>query len=289
MNRIKTIAVIGATGMLGAPVTNILKKEGFAVTAVVRDPAKGSNRLVQNIHIQKGDLRDKSTLKHAFENVDYIYLSLSTDHSEKNEDFKTEINGLKNVIQAAEESGVKRIGMLSSLVKDYDGIDWWVFDIKRKACKILLDCDIPATIFYPSNFYENLAVLQMKGNRLFLAGDQVTKSWWIGTKDYGKQVAAAFRQEHTENREYPVQGTEPYNFEEAADLFIKHYKPVNLKKSKTPLWILKTLKPFSPKIDFQYNILYAINHYRETFLSEQTWEDLGKPQQTLAEFAESFS
>jgi len=289
MSRLKSIAVIGATGMLGTPVTNILKKEGFVVTALVRDPAKGNNRLEQSIHIQKGDLKDKSVLKHAFENAECVYLSLSTSPYEKNKEFKTELDGLRNVIQAAEETGVKRIGMLSSLVKNYEGTDWWVFDIKREACRILLECNIPATIFYPSNFYENLSELQMKGNRILLAGEQVTKSWWIGTSDYGRQVAAAFRQEHTENREYAVQGTQSYNFEEAADIFIKHYQPANLKKTKIPLWILKVLTPFSKKIDFDYHILYSINHFDESFQSEKTWKELGRPKQSLADFAATFS
>lgn len=288
MKAIRSIAVIGATGMLGRPVTHILKKNGFSVTAVVRDMSKAQRTLNADVYLQKGNLQDVQSLQTAFRDVDYVYLSLSTSPYEKDADFKTEIDGVENVIEAARRTRIKRIGFLSSLVKDYSDNHWWIFDIKREAVRLLLESDIPSTIFYPSNFYENLSGLQMSGNKLFLAGNQVTKSWWIGSQDYGNQVTQAFLQDHDENREYPAQGPQPFNFEEAADEFIKHYKKAQLKKLKIPLWPLQMLKPFSKKIDFQYHIINAINHYDEPFCSEKTWDDLGKPQQTLGDFAGKF-
>lgn len=287
MNTIQTIAVVGATGMLGAHVTKILKNQGYSVTAVVRDMQKAQRKLGAGTYLSKGNLQDKSSLRTAFTDVDFVYLSLSTTPGEKDNDFKTEIDGVRNVIEAAKSARVKRIGHLSSLVKNYKDTGWWVFDVKEEACRILKEADIPVTIFYPSNFFENLSELQLKGNRLMLAGDQVTKSWWIGTKDYGMQVANAFRKDrdHNEDREYTIQGPEPYNMEEAADEFIKHHPNPNLRKFKAPLGGFKLLKPFSAKIDFQYNILYAINHYDEQFQSDDTWEKLGKPEQSLAKWA----
>jgi len=288
---IRSIAVIGATGMLGAPVTKALKKESFSVTAVVRDMQKAQRKLGSGFYLSKADLQDKNSLRTAFADVDYVYLSLSTAPDEKNSTFKTEIDGLQNVIDAAISARVKRIGMLSSLVKNYDGFDWWVFDIKNRACQMLLQADIPATIFYPSNFFENLTELQLKGNRVLLAGDQSTKSWWISAGDYGRQVAESFRinSDHTGNREYTIQGPEPFSMEEAADEFIRHCSGKQLKKAKAPMWIFKLLKPFSAGLDFQYHILTAINNYDETFQSEKTWDTLGKPEITLAEWAENQS
>jgi len=287
MNTIQTVAVVGATGMLGAPVTKVLKKEGFSVTAVVRDLQKAQRKIGAGTHLFKGDLRDRGSLRTAFTDIDYVYLSLSTTPDENNSSFKTEIDGLQNAIEAAKSARVKRIGFLSSLVKDFSESDWWVFDIKNEACRILKEADIPVTIFYPSSFYENLVHLQMKGNRVMLAGEQKTKSWWISASDYGKQVANAFRadREKMEDFEYSVQGLEPYNMEEAADVFIEHHPNPKLKKSKAPLGLFKLIKPLSSTIDFQYNILYAINHYDEKFQSEDTWKKLGKPEETLAQWA----
>jgi len=287
MKKIQTIAVIGATGMLGRHTTNLLSNQNYSVTAVVRNMLKGQRLLNQKVHLQKGDLRDSVSLHTALRDVDYLYLSLSTTPDEKNSDFKAEIDGLKNVIDAAKKAKIKRIGFLSSLVKDYEGIDWWVFDIKREAVRLLLECDIPATIFYPSNFFENLSELQMRDNRIVLAGYQKTKSWWISAEDYSLQVAEAFRQEHNENREYTVQGPEPMNMDEAIDQFIENYPGQKLNKMRAPMWAFKLLKPFSKTLDFHYHILEAINNYDEEFKSEPTWNDLGKPRLSLKEWAQN--
>lgn len=283
------IVVIGATGMLGSRVTRILHQQGFTVIAAVRNPDKA--RLMpqlNDIQIVHADLKDPKTLESALTGADYLYLNLSTAPSEKRSAFKTEIDGVKNVIHASGKCGIKRIGFLSSLVKDYDASNWWVFDIKRQAVELLLHSGIPVTVFYPSNFFENLTELQMKGNKILIAGRQETQSWWIGTDDFGKQVAAAFLQQHDENREYPVQGLESFSMDEAADEFIAHYKPMDLKKLRTPMWVFKMLKPFSKTIHFQYKILDAINHYDEQFQSEKTWKELGKPQMKLSDYARSF-
>ncbi len=285
MKVIRQVAVVGATGMLGKHVTNRLVQQGYSVTAVVRNMLKGQQLLNSKVHLQKGDLSDPGSLLTAFRDVDYLYLNLSTGPYEKDADFRTEIEGLKNAIKAAKQAQIKRIAYLSSLVKDYEGNGWWVFDYKREAVRILREADIPVTIFYPSNFYENLAELQIRGNRVLLAGEQTTKSCWIGTEDYARMVGEAFRQQHDEDREYAVQGPEAMNMDEAIDLFIQNYSSKNLKKTRVPMQVFKILKPFSKTLDFQYHILDAINHYDEKFVSERTWDEFGKPQQTLADWA----
>ena len=285
MKVIRQVAVVGATGMLGKHVTNRLVQQGYSVTAVVRNMLKGQQLLNSKVHLQKGDLSDPGSLLTAFRDVDYLYLNLSTGPHEKDADFRTEIEGLKNAIKAAKQARIKRIAYLSSLVKDYEESGWWVFDYKREAVRILREAEIPVTIFYPSSFYENLAELQIRGNRVMLAGHQTTKSWWIGTEDYARMVGEAFRQQHDEDREYAVQGPEPMNMDEAIDLFIQNCSSKNLKKTRVPMQVFKILKPFSKTLDFQYYILDAINNYDEKFVSERTWDELGRPQQTLADWA----
>ncbi|PWN08263.1 SDR family oxidoreductase [Rhodohalobacter mucosus] len=288
MNQSPSIVVIGATGMLGSRVTRVLHENGFDVTAAVRDPEKARKMpQLEGMRITYADLSQPETLETVMAGADYLYINVSTAPDERNASFKTEIDGLSNAIRAAEKAGVQRIGFLSSLVKDYEA-GWWVFDIKRKAVDLLRTCSLPITIFYPSSFFENLTELQLKGNRVLIAGRQETQSWWIGTQDYGKMVAQAFRQDHGENREYTVQGPEPFSMDEAVDEFIDNVTSRNLKKLRTPMWVFRMLKPFSKTIDFQYNILNAINRYDEQFQSEVTWKELGKPKMTLSDFAHSF-
>ena len=288
MDHLPEIVVIGATGMLGSRVTRVLHENGFHVIAAVRNPEKARKMpQLEGIQIKYADLSRPETLESVMSGADFLYLNLSTEPGERSASFKTEIDGLSNAIEAAGKTGIRRIGFLSSLVKDYDS-GWWVFDIKRKAADLLHECALPVTIFYPSSFFENLTELQLKGNRILIAGRQETRSWMIGTEDYGNMVAEAFRQNHNENREYPVQGPEPFSMDEAVDEFIENVSSRKLKKLRTPMWVFKMLKPLSKTIDFQYNILDAINKYDEPFESENTWEELGKPKITLSDYASKF-
>ena len=280
----KKIVVIGATGMLGTPVTVQLSKAGYQVTAMVRNIDKAQKKLPSEINLVRGDLKNVNDLKAAFADQDYIYLSLSTAPNEKNKTFKTEIEGIQNVIHAAAKTGIQRIGYLSSIVKAYNGFDWWVFDIKRMACDLLNSSDIPTTIYKPSNFFVNLTDLLMAGSNMILIGHQQTKSWWLSAHDYGKMVAKSFEVDEG-NQEYTLQGPEPFSFDEAVDLFIEHYPHKKLTKRRIPLWLMKIFGKFSTQADYGWRITEAINQYPEEFKGDETWQKLGKPEITLKEFA----
>lgn len=282
----KKIVVVGATGMLGTPVTKELLKAGYEVSAMVRNMDKAREKLPHDIHLIKGDLSNIEDLQNAFDGHDYVYLSLSTAPNEKNKAFKTEIEGIQNVIHAAKKTGIKRIGYLSSIIRDFDGFDWWLFDIKNLAVDLLKGADIETTIFNPSNFYESLTGQMMVGSNILLVGRQETNCWWISAKDYGQMVATSFEVDEG-NREYTIQGTEPLNFDEAADIFIQNYPHKKLTKRRAPVWFLRMAGFFSSQADFGWRITEAINRYPEKFNGQEAWDKLGKPEMTLKQFAEN--
>ncbi|MDZ7772657.1 MAG: NAD(P)H-binding protein [Balneolaceae bacterium] len=282
---VSSLAVIGATGMLGKHVTRELHRAGFSVRALVRDPGKAKGVLPDEVEVVRADLRRPVTLLEGMKGMDGLYVSISTGPHEQDADFRTQVEGVRNLLDAAAESGVRRIGYLSSMVCKYSDYDWWVFDYQRRACDMLRTSELTTLLFYPSNFYENITELQMSGGRIMLGGSQKTQSWWVGASDYGKQVAAAFRLEDRSDREYVIQGPDAYNWREAAEEFIEHYDARKLKTMWSPLWPFRLMGFFSNTLDFQYQILKAINHYDEKFAAEETWKELGRPQTSLADFA----
>lgn len=56
---------------------------------------------------------------------------------------------------------------------------------------------------------------------------------------------------------------------------------------KAPLAPLKYLGFLNQRMSYAYHICEALNKYPEKFESEKTWNDLGKPSTTLAEYAAS--
>ena len=281
------ILVVGATGMLGKPVVQELLKAEFKVSALVRNVEKAKSELPDQVQLIQGDLKDPGSLKKAFIDQEYVYLNLGSDPSEKEKDFHAESDGLKNILAAAKDVDIKRIGMISSMVQYYEDIIWWLFDIKKKAVSLIRESGLPHYIFYPSSFMESMFFKSRQGNKILLVGKSKYPVYWIAGNDYGIQVANAFKLNPSSNREYIIQGKKGYNIKEAADLFVNSYKKENLKVSNVSLGLIQFLGIFSSKMSYGANISRALNNYEEKFGAKETWNELGEPQITIEEFAAS--
>lgn len=285
MKAVQEISIIGATGMLGKPVTQVLAKEGFEITALVKSVAIAKKVLPHTVKLVEGNLNDKESIRKALSNADAVYLSLSVKPEEGPDDFHPELDGLKLLIETAREVGVKRILYLSSLVKDYQGFDWWVFRLKRTAVQMVRDSGLNYTIFYPSNFMETLSNLNLQGHRLVLSGQQKTRSYWIAAADYCLQLAHALHKRESIGQEYIIQGPVAMTYDEAADEFIRHYRPKKLKKMRIPIGLLTLLGRLNRKVQYGACIMEAINQYDEHSRADKSWKELGQPKTELKQYA----
>ena len=111
--------------------------------------------------------------------------------------------------------------------------------------------------------------------------------YYIAAEDYGKQVARSLKLE-PRYQEYVIQGPQAFTQDEAAEIFVKNYRKEKLSVMRTPISILNFAARFSTTISYGVNILEAMNRYPEKFESQNTWDELGKPNVTLAQFAASF-
>jgi uncharacterized protein YbjT (DUF2867 family) len=282
------ILFIGATGMLGQPVALELLRAGFQLTLLARDVEK-TQKLFPNIRVVKGDVFDQSSLELAMKDHDTVYLNLSVDQSSKKNDRQPEREGINNIIAAAKKTGIKRIAYLSSLIKNYQGMNgfkWWSFELKQAAVDAIKRSGLNYSIFYASTFMECLDKQMLQGSKLMLAGRSEAPMWFIAGKDYGIQVAWALKQAGDANQEYNIQGLEPFTFDQAAKVFCENYKAPT-KPLRAPLATIKVLGLFNQRMNYTYNICEALNKYPEKFESQKTWDELGKPATTLANYAAS--
>ena len=282
------ILFIGASGMLGKPVALELLRAGFKLTLLARDVEK-MQKLFPNTPVVKGDVFDTASLESAMAGQEIVYLNLSVAQSSKKNEPQPEREGIKNIIDAAHKTSVKRIVYLSSLIKNYEGMNgfkWWAFEIKHAAVNAIKKSGLNYSIFYPSTFMECLDKQMLQGSRIMLAGRSEAPMWFIAAKDYGVQVAWAMKKAGDTNQEYVVQGLEPFTSDEAAKVFIENVKS-NIKIMRAPLAPLKYVGIFNQRMNYAYHICEALNKYPEKFESEITWNDLGKPSTTLAEYVAS--
>jgi uncharacterized protein YbjT (DUF2867 family) len=283
------ILFIGASGMLGKPVAAELIGAGFDCTLLGRDPVKLKS-IFPEAKIIQGDILDLQSLQTAMKGMDAVYCNLSVLQSSREKDPQPEREGLDNILIAAKQNGISRIAYISSLVHLYEGMNgfsWWAFRIKQDAVQKIKASGISYTIFYPSTFMETYPYQMMRGNKIAVLGKSIAPMWFIAAADFAKQVRRSFQKTGNDNREYTIQGPAAYTFEEANTIFIAHYSKKKLGLLKAPIWLVKFLGNFVPKFNYGWHICEALNKYPEKFESAKTWEELGKPEITLANYAAS--
>ncbi len=284
----KRVTVFGATGMLGKPVVAQLVEAGFTVTALVRDLEKATLVLPAGVKLIAGNLNNTAAIEKALSDAEIIYISLSVDPASAENDFQSEREGMSNLLAAAKKYPIQRIAYLASIVQEYQGFKWWVFDLKRKAVESIKSTGIPYTLFYPSSFMETIPERFIQGNRINLAGTAKSKNYWIAGQDYAKQVVKSLQITNgPENKEYFIQGPEALTIEEACNQFVQYYPKRKIKIAKAPLGLLKVLGLFSNNFRYVAKIVEAILNYPETFRAESTWKELGKPGITIEHFAKN--
>jgi hypothetical protein len=281
------IAIIGATGMLGQPVTHQFINAGFEVSILVRNAEKAKKLFGTSVQIFKGDLSDIDSIGQFLHGQDQLYLNLSVEPDSGKNDFQPEREGLDNILQAIKNSSLKRIAYLSSLVHFYQGqnnFNWWVFDIKKKAVEKIKGSGVAFSIFYPSMFMECFDKgAYRQGNNIMLAGTSKYKMFLIAGNDYGKQVVNAHLMV-SGNHEYIIQGQEGYIADDAAKFYIDNYHKTKVKIMKMPISIMKFFGMFTNKFNYGAHIVDALNNYPEKFEAEKTWQDLGKPQTKFIDY-----
>ncbi len=285
----KRIAVIGATGLLGAPVTTELIRAGFAVTILAKDEAPARAKFGEGPTYVAGDLRDPAALTRLLTNQDGLYMSLSVKPDSAESDYQPEREGIRAVLAVARQVGLPRIGYLAGLVQRYqgtDGFDWWVYELKNQALASIRQSGIPYFLYHASSFMDNFDRGSLKdGDSLKWAGESTQAMHHLAAADMGKQIANSFKLLTTESREYVMQGPEAFTMAQAAHEFIAHYPKQKLTFSNPPLALLKAGGVFSHALDYVAHLSESMNNYPEPFAAQPTWDELGRPTLTLAQYA----
>lgn len=288
MTTIKKIAVIGATGRLGAPVTAELAKS-FQVRAIVRSPEKAQAMLPPHIEIVQGNLRDVDGLRAALGGIDAIYLNLATETANLDLPFYEEREGVENLLTAVEGLNIQyiaKIGALGAYPPALKSLRYNMVPniIRMEGHKMIADSGIPHTFFAPTHFMELLPNM-IDRSALQWIGNTKINIYWITVSDYAQQVVKAFENPESMPEHCAVQGPEAIPVRQAMKRFVASYDPT-LKIRIAPLWVIKLIGLFNPKMKFVAHLFEYFGNHEDPFYAEQTWQKLGKPKTTLEMFAQ---
>ncbi|MDP2728629.1 MAG: NAD-dependent epimerase/dehydratase family protein, partial [Dehalococcoidia bacterium] len=112
------VLVTGATGFLGSNLVRELLGDGEEVRALVRVGSNLANLSGLEVELVAGDLWDRSSLMQAAQGCCVVY-HVAALYSERDEDvpaiYRTNVDGTRNVLEAARRAGVERLVYTSTI------------------------------------------------------------------------------------------------------------------------------------------------------------------------------
>ncbi len=109
---VRTIAVFGATGRTGKPVTELALKKGYRVRALVRTPSKLAID-DPNLTVIQGDLTDAAKVEETVRGTDAVLLLAGMSPSVRKPAGLRE-SAARNVVTAMKAAGVRRLIRLTN-------------------------------------------------------------------------------------------------------------------------------------------------------------------------------
>lgn len=109
--------VTGATGFIGSHIAERLKKDGEDVIALVRKTSNTKFLSSIGVNFAYGDINDIDSVRNAMKEIDIVYHSaaLADEWISAEAAYRVNVEGTRNLLEAAKEAGVKRFIFISSL------------------------------------------------------------------------------------------------------------------------------------------------------------------------------
>ena len=213
---IKKVLVIGGTGMLGMPVVFKLALKGFDVRVLVRSPRKATLIFGNIVEIKTGDVTRIGDLRSAMTGCDAVHINLSG---------QAELDGTRNVVSLAKETGIKLISYISG-ISAADEKNAWFEPTARKieAEKAVASSGVNFLIFRPTWFMESIPLF-VKDNKAFFIGPKNMAFHFLGAEDYANIVARMYTDPKTWNRTLHLLGPEKISFYKAIERYCKIFHP----------------------------------------------------------------
>lgn len=113
--------ITGATGFIGGRVAQLLRAEGHAVTAVVRDPARAKALAQLGVTLAKGDVTDKDSMREAMRGTDGVFHIAGwykVGGKRTDDGVRINIDGTRNVLELMQELQIPK-GVYTSTLAVY--------------------------------------------------------------------------------------------------------------------------------------------------------------------------
>ncbi|KAA3664108.1 MAG: NAD-dependent epimerase/dehydratase family protein [Chloroflexi bacterium] len=236
------ILIVGGTGMLGEPVARQLKRDGFSVKIMSRNPEKAAKQLGAGFEFVAGDVQNLESLREVLGDCEGVHVNLAGGPTPADYD-RIEHCGTANVAKAAAEMGVNRISYLSGFSVCQENSHHYATKAKYDAENAIKASGVSYTIFRASWFMESFPLF-IQGKRAMIIGNQRTPLHWMAAADYACMVSNSFRLPAAANQTFYVGGPEAVSMTDAVTQYCQLVRP-DVKVSRIPVWLFSLLTALS--------------------------------------------
>lgn len=211
------ILVIGATGLIGAPVARRLLADGHQVRLLVRDTARAKTLLGDGFEYVEGSVTDSQAVDRAVAGMNGVHISLGVEDPAQLE--TVEHQGTATVAAVAAPHGLERISYLTgSLVRVDYGPKIAEHRAKLAAEQAIQGSGVPWTFFRPT-YFTNTLPRHVQGKVVVMLGRQRQVLHPVCAEDFAAQVARAFATPAAANRDFYIHGPQPLTLHRALGIY----------------------------------------------------------------------
>ncbi len=282
--RADRVLVVGATGMLGAPVAQRLLTEGWKVRCLVRDAARARAKLGPDFEFVTGDVTQAETLDQAFEGCGHVHLNLRGTNTPASYDTQ-EVQGAANCADAARRHGLRRITYLSGAGQMTDANNRFLpVRIKRSVEVSIAQSGVPWTFFRATHFMESLPLFVRDG-RASVLGRQPHLLHYLAAADYAAMAARALDSEQAQNQALYLFGPQAFTMRDALWLYVSVLHP-ELKVTTLPLPVARIIATLTRNQDLRFaaDLFAAFAAIGEHGDPEEANRLFGTPSTTLGDW-----
>jgi uncharacterized protein YbjT (DUF2867 family) len=218
------ILVVGATGNLGGAVTRMLLAQGQPIRILARSQSNYQPLADAGAQVVLGDLKQRGSLDPACEGVNTVITTANSAARGGEDNPQTvDLEGNRNLIDAAKAAGVKQFIFVSVLTADPNSPVPFI-QAKGKTEDYLRASGIPYTILAPNGYMEVMVAMvvgipALMGQPITIVGRGRRKHSFISASDVAAFILAAIGNPAAINQKLLLGGLQPLSFRDAVAIY----------------------------------------------------------------------
>lgn len=209
------ILLAGATGYLGGYIAKELKKQGYHVTAILRNKKQQANLSIEVDSVIEAQVTQAQTLENCCENIDVVISCVGITRQKDNQTYMdVDYQANKNLLDQAVQGKVKKFIYISAINAE-NLRDLKICDAKERFADELVSSGLDYCVVRPHGFFSDMTEFyeMAKKGRVYLFGNGHLRGNPIHGADLAKFCVECIE---TSDKIVPVGGPEFLSHNEIA-------------------------------------------------------------------------